>query len=180
MRAGIDLDGVCYQWSKTAAFLLNHYWHLSLGESTSWNYLQENVSPEAWKWLWTDGVEKHGLFRHGNVYKGTFEALQTLAKNYELVLITSRPANAMADTYDWIGYHRIPAREVHIIGITTPKSTIQPLCDFYVDDKTENIQDLETTERPAYLMDRPWNQPKGVDTVQRRVYSWAGLLKEVL
>lgn len=176
-RAGIDLDGVVYRWTDTARFLLNYYWGFSLGESTSWTYIQDNISPEAWAWLWKDGVEKHGLFRHGNCYPGAFEALNAIdRKGYDLILITSRPANARFDTYDWIGYHRIPAKAVHIIGHTTLKSTVLPLCDWYVDDRPENILDLETTGRPAFLLDRPWNQGAAV---QRRVMNWQGILEAI-
>ena len=177
-RAGIDIDGVLYRWSDTARFLFKHYWGLGgLDESTSWSYLQDNVPPEAWKWLWTDGVEKHGLFRHGNCFPGSFEALHLLRDlGLDLVLITSRPMNARADTYAWIDYHRIQPKEVHVIGHTDWKSKIEPLCDWYVDDKPENIADLETTGRPAFLFDRPWNQNA---TPARRVYSWNSIIAEV-
>lgn len=58
MRLGIDIDGVLYHWSKTARYLLREVLPDSpytkegaLGsESTYWNYIPDNVSPEHWKW----------------------------------------------------------------------------------------------------------------------------------
>lgn len=175
LRAGIDLDGCVYRWSDTARFLLNWNFGLALGESTSWDYLQQNTTPDQWRWLWREGVEQHGLFRHGNCYPGAFEALTDLARDHELVFITARPPNARADTLDWLAYHRLPAREVHIIGASERKSEATRRCDWYVDDRPENVVDLDRTGARTFLFDRPWNQ----GAPHRRVTTWAQLVKEV-
>lgn len=175
IRAGIDLDGVCYRWSETAKFLLNTTFGYKLGESTYWGYIQANVKPEHWKWLWADAITKHGLFRHGNCYPGTFMALQALHEmGHDLVIITSRPKLARADTLDWLAYHRIPASEVHILGEDAPKNNVA--CDYYVDDGPQNAEPLVRAGRAVFLWDRPWNQgcQYGI-----RISTWPELIRYV-
>lgn len=167
-RAGIDIDGVLYRWENTARFLLKWRFGYQLGESTSWTYLKDHVSKSAWDWLWKEGVEKHGLFRHGNCYPGSFEALRLLSQQFEIVLITSRQ-NAAADTLAWVGYHRIPATEVHLVS---SKSKTGVLCNWYLDDHGKNIEELENAGRLAFLWDRPWNQDCQAGI---RISSWSEL-----
>lgn len=156
MRFGLDFDGVCYKWSATARLLIRYHWGVDVGESLTWDHIQNHAPHHAWEWLWTDGVEKHGLFRHGNCYPDTFEALDDLAASgWDLVVVTSRPANALVDTLGWLSYHQIPAREVHILGAGVKKSSIP--CDLYVDDAPKNVLDTAEAGHRSLLWTRPWN-----------------------
>jgi uncharacterized HAD superfamily protein len=173
----MDVDGVLYRWSDTANFLLKRQFGYDLVESTSWNYIKESVAPEHWKWLWADGVLKHGLFRHGNCYPGSFEAMGALkAMGHEIVILTSRPDDAIQDTLDWVAYHRIPTSEVHILGPGKKKSTVTPACDICLDDNADNVRDLETTGAVSLLWDRPWNRD-AIDLA--RIFSWDEFLRVV-
>jgi len=170
-RAGIDLDGVCYDWDSSAKFLLSHSFGYSLDVTTRWNHIKDSVHAVHWEWLWTEGV-KLGLFRHGNLYRGSIEALRTLdRKGHNLVIITTRPDSARVDTLDWLSYHKIPAKEVHVLGQGANKANVE--CDWYVDDMPNNVSDICAAGKTAYLFDRSWNREcrDGV-----RVASWAELL----
>lgn len=162
LRLGIDLDGVTYQWSKTAAWLLNWRFGLDLGESTHWDYLLDHVSPPQWQWLWSpdeDGGIGRGLFRHGHVYKGSFEALRELDQLGDIIIITHRPHSAIDDTMSWLAFNRVPVSTVHVMTDGAPKSSIKPECDLYVDDRASNCIDLaKNTNGTVALWDRPWNR----------------------
>ena len=156
---GIDLDGIVYKWGETARFLLNHRFGLKLGESTHWDYLKENITEEQWDWLWDDGIINHGLFRSGHIYTGSLEALDKLSKIGNIIIITSRPEIARADTLHWLAFHRIPASHIVMLHNGEPKSSVRPHCDMYVDDNVENCIDLYAHTKGEVLMwDRPWNR----------------------
>ena len=178
MRIGVDLDGVCYQWDKTARYMLREILPASpyakdgpLGvESTSWDYIEQNVAKGDWKWLWKQGVEL-GLFRHGHLYPGTIKALRALDKIGNVVAVTSRPEKAIEDTMAWIAFHKLPLREVVVLHGGRKSETRE--CAMYLDDKPENCTDLVEGWPESYicLMDRPWNQgtsPHGVS----RIVTW--------
>lgn len=160
MRVGVDLDGVGYAWDKTARFLLKWHKGYDLPPSQTWDSIQEAVSPEDWKWLWSEAVVNHGLYRHGHLLKGFKEAMDTLDTRHDVVILTARPSKARQDTLEWLAYHRIPTREVHILG-KEPKSTVK--CDVYIDDGPHNLRDLAHNVPEARLIswDRPYNDYNG-------------------
>lgn len=175
-RIGVDIDGVMYQWSKTARYMLREILPDSpykktgpLGmESQSWDYIQQNVSKEHWRWLWDVGIPK-GLFRHGHLYPGTIKAIRELADLGDVVLITSRPKAAVPDTAAWVAYQQLPISGLHIVE-REPKSTVRPTCDVYIDDKPENCIDLLQTGALVCMPDRPWNQGDVPGVI--RTHSW--------
>lgn len=163
MRIGLDIDGVMYKWDKTARYMLRDvlpdspYKELLQQESQGWDWIKENVVPEHWEWLWTEGV-RLGLFRYGHLYPGTIQAVRRLAEIGDVVLITHRPKNAVTDTLAWLGLLNLPLAGVHLLTNQEPKSWVSPHCDVYLDDKPANIYDLAVnTSGTACLMARPWN-----------------------
>ncbi len=166
-----------YKWEPTARFLLRHYKDYDLQPSQSWDWIKDHIDRGTWDWLWTVGIQK-GLFRHGNCYRGAFEALRELSKTQDIVLITTRPAEATRDTLAWVAYHEIPAREVHILGEDRKKSSVE-VCDWYVDDNVENANDLASTGKPVYLWERSWNRWAVLHEGVERVQSWSTLLWRV-
>lgn len=164
LRFGIDVDGVMYQWDKTARYMLRTEFGYSkdgpLGQpGDAWNSLQGLVTKDQWQWLWGTGV-KQGLFRYGHLYSGTIEAIRTLNTLGDVVVITHRPRSAVQDTLDWLSYLRLPFQEVHMLTSGELKSRVTPHCQLYVDDKPENIIDFgKNTSGVPLLWRRPWNEP---------------------
>lgn len=164
MRIGLDIDGVMYQWDRTANYMLRDVLPNSPygrdvldGESPTWNFIQEHISKEHWDWLWTEGV-RLGLFRHGHLYPGTIQAVRELATLGEVIIITHRPKQAVKDTLAWLTYQDLPLSGVHLLTNGEQKSQVRPECDIYLDDKVENCEDyIENTEGRVVLMGRPWN-----------------------
>lgn len=181
LRFGIDVDGVLYQWDKTARYMLRTQFGYPkdgpLGEeSTHWNSIQDHVDKKQWQWLWGSGV-KQGLFRYGHLYRGSIEALRSLNELGDVVIVTHRPRSAVQDTLDWLSYLRLPFMEVHLLTNGEPKSSIA--CDMYVDDKPANIEDFETnTKALPLLWRRGWNEDSilmsgfGISWRARRVETW--------
>lgn len=175
LRLGLDLDGVVYRWSDTANYLLKTYWDIDLTESTYWDYIKDNTSKEAWDWLWSDAITKHGLYRYGSIYKGMREFLGEIKEYCDIVVITSRPSSASQDTMDWLAFQKLPTNEVRILGRQN-KSDVQPQCDVYIDDAIHNCQDLMVNTKGLVIMpDHPWNQGYYGEDVTRfhRAYSVA-------
>src|SRR3972149_6085024 len=157
----IDIDGVCYEWSKTARYLMRAYrGHSADGpmgtESDSWNYIQDNVTKDDWAWLWKEGVEL-GLFRFGHLVTGARLGLQTLVEQgHHIIAVTHRRSQAIRDTNAWFTLLDLPWYGQHILTNQEPKSSISG--DVLVDDKIENIEEWEaTTGCAGILFGREWN-----------------------
>jgi len=164
LKIQIDFDGICYHWEKTARYMLREVLPNSPykndpsleRESTHWNYIEHNVAPEHWKWLWSEGV-KLGLFRHGHLWKGTIQAVRRLAELGDVIVVTHRPRSAVLDTLACLAYHNMPISGLHILTDQQKKSSV--VTDgFFLDDKPENCIDVNDTGADVWLMDRPWNR----------------------
>lgn len=141
-RIGVDLDGTVYDFGTIAAYLLEKFRGLPpLQPPTRWN-LREcwPMTDDDWKWLWTSGIDYHGLYRYGPLYVGAPHVLKCLAFIGDLVIITNRPNSARQDTLDWLSYMHVPSSEAHILGYGKPKSSVP--CDLYIEDAPHNIREL--------------------------------------
>jgi len=180
MKIGVDLDGVLYEFDKTARYMLREYRgyrHTTHGlheESTHWDYISERVRPEDWRWLWREGVQL-GLFRYGHVVAGGIIGLKGLLDaGHKLVVITHRPTEAIPDTLEWLAYQRIPFSEIHILSDKEPKTNVDAAV--LIDDKPENCYQWMAAGRRALLFNRAWNQScRSI----KRVYGWEDALNVI-
>jgi uncharacterized HAD superfamily protein len=199
MRIGVDIDGVMYKWGKTVRYMMRevlkeeapdiyalkpHTADGPMGGSdskiTDWDYFQNNVTKEQWRWLWSEGI-RLGLFRYGHLYSGTIQAIRKLSKIGDVYIITHRPPQAVNDTLDWLAFQRLPIKGVSLLTNQEPKSSVKPECDVYIDDKPENVYDLanNTDARLVVLMSRPWNIRVEVADPILRVTGWAPFISAV-
>lgn len=165
MRIGLDLDGVVYDWSAAARFLIEREFGIRIDLSpkryTHWRYIENHLSPSQVIWLWTSGVS-NGLFLLGSPIEGSIEFIRRVASaDDEVVLITNRPMVAREDTVRWLRsnlgdlYNRLKLRFL-LPGI--PKSTVRPRCDIYLDDKPSNAADYAlNTGAVSCLLVRSYN-----------------------
>jgi 5'(3')-deoxyribonucleotidase len=172
LKIAVDADGVLYEWSKTARYMLRSYRDYDkdgpMGqESTSWDYIPQNILPQDWDWLWTEGVRK-GLFRYGHLVTGAIEGVNQLSLLGEVVLVTHRPKAAVKDTLDWLSYINLPFSGIHILTNQEPKSMVD--ADILIDDKPDNIFEWVMHARHGVLFDREWNQKAQVGM---RAKGWA-------
>jgi 5'(3')-deoxyribonucleotidase len=160
LRLGIDLDGVVADF--------NAGWIERYNAQFGTTLLPEHVDiwdaptlmthftdmGEFWSWARTAGGGA-SIFRVLQPYHGAIEALERLGRNHHVVIITTKPAFAIHDTYEWLAEHRVPTREVHIVD---DKSTVE--CDVYLDDADHNLEAL-VAAHPAALVCRyvrPWSR----------------------
>ena len=156
-RIALDLDGVCYNYSATAVFLLNHYkgYNLDWTETNSWDWLKEQVSNNDWLWLWSGGV-REGLFRYGSLIKGAAEGVKELSKFGKICAVTSRPTSAINDTLEWLAFMKWPVAEVHILSNGENKAQVRP--DLAIDDAPHNIEDYVLSDIPSILFMQKHNR----------------------
>ena len=160
MRLGIDLDGVVADF--------NAGWMVRYNEERETTLTPEHV--DHWDamvsltdfetdldfWEWAKNGEGPGLFRHLPVFDDALPALNRLAVDHDIVIITTKPPWAIHDTYAWLSDNRIPTHEVHI---TEKKRRVD--CDVYLDDGPHNLESLvkERPDRTIVRFVRPWNHP---------------------
>jgi uncharacterized HAD superfamily protein len=166
-RIGLDLDGVVYNWDKTARYMIRTRIENRgetpppelLQESADWDWIQNHVSEEDWRWLWREGT-REGVYRYGHVIKGAIEGVQKLAELGDVTVITSRPKDAVNDTLAWLAlfFNRANLAGINILSDGQPKSSVEPEPDLYVDDGIHNFVDiLSNTTARVIKFEQPWN-----------------------
>jgi 5'(3')-deoxyribonucleotidase len=161
MRLGIDLDGVVANFTLGWIGFYNRDFgtELVVEDSKRWNDLVnlthfENIG-EFWKW--SSDLDGRSVFWHLEPFPDAVEALRSLVDTgHQVVVITTKPRFAVADTYEWIEKHGIPAAETHILE---DKWLVE--CDVYLDDGPHVLPGLVANRPEATVCRyvRPWNNP---------------------
>lgn len=160
LRLGIDLDGVVADF--------NAGWIARYNQEFGTELLPEHVDiwdaptllthftdmGQFWSWARTSGGGA-SIFRILEPYHGAIDALHDLARRHHVAIVTTKPAFAIHDTYEWLAEHRVPTREVHIVD---DKTTVH--CDVYLDDADHNLRALRAAHPAATVCRfvRPWNE----------------------
>lgn len=160
MRLGIDLDGVVADFNTGWTTRYNEEHGTTLGPEhiTAWGSMipltRFASMDEFWEWARNDAGP--GLFRHLPALPGALEALHRLAERHDVVIVTTKPPWAYAETFSWLADHDVPATEVHI---TEEKWWVD--CDVYLDDGPHNLEALltERSDRTVCRYVQPWNAP---------------------
>ncbi len=172
MRLGIDLDGVVADFNAGWIRLYNEEFgsDIALDAVTSWGapprLTHFRHMGEFWKW--TEDLQGRSLFWHLEPYPDAIPTLERLAADgHHIVILTTKPHFAVSDTFEWIGRHRIPTTEVHILD-----HKWEVACDIYLDDGPHHMREIPA-KRPEAIVcrfARPWNRPTA-DTVT--IESWS-------
>ena len=163
MRLGVDLDGVVADFNRGWIDRYNAEFDTDIAHDavTTWGGLTALTHfPDMDEfWLWASDFGDGSLFRHLETYPEAVPALERLAQDKDVVIITTKPGWAVADTLAWIADHRLPTREVHIVEMGAPKWVIP--CDVYLDDAPHVIEEIHHNRREATVCRyvRPWNIP---------------------
>ncbi len=160
MRIGLDVDGVLYQFSKTAQYMIARREGYETREELGWDDTTWDCHrpPSDWHWV-LSSPQAEKVFRHGHLFRGAIEFVDDLAELGDVIIITKRPRAAIQTTLDWLSFNRFPITEVCVLGSDRLKSAVP--ADVYIDDSLENIDELaKHTWSDIVLIDRPWNQRK--------------------
>jgi len=164
-RYGIDLDGVCFNFTKAFTAWLKRtcdveYSHEEI-TSYYWHECIDGLSEATfWKEFDKFGMQGHG-YRHLELLPGTVAALDTIiAAGHEIVFITNRPEYARQDTIDAIEEAGFP-KEAKIIFAKGNKAPIiqQLSVDVFIDDSPKTVEQITTgTRATVYCRDAPYNR----------------------
>lgn len=158
-RLGIDLDGVVADFNSGWMERYNREYGSGLKASdvVSWDGLHTlthfGSMEDFWGWAQLGAAS---VFRDLPVFDGAIEAMNELARDHRIVIISSKFDWSIPDTLAWMGQHRVPAREIHFVW---DKTTVP--CDVYLEDAPANVQALVTAHPNSLVcrMVRPWNGP---------------------
>lgn len=160
LRLGIDLDGVVADFNAGWIPLYNERFGagLAVEDVVAWNspvnLTHFTSMSQFWRWSATAG-NGASIFRILDPFPGAIETLDRLARRHHVVIVTTKPAFAIHDTYAWLAEHRVPTTEVHIVD---DKTTVS--CDVYLEDADHNLDDLRASHPDAVVCRfvRPWNR----------------------
>lgn len=160
MRLGIDLDGVVANFTLgwVQRYNAEHGTTIVETDVTEWGAMiaLTHFTDMSQFWRWVANGNGPSLFRSLPVYPDAVPAMKRLATNHEIVIITTKPSFAEADTEAWLVENEVPHTELHF---TEEKWRVP--CDVYLDDAPHQIEEL-TLQRPDRVVCRfvrPWNHP---------------------
>lgn len=171
----MDLDGVVANFNRGWVERYNRDFDAAVSEEgiVEWDAPVELTHFEHmgrfWEWARTCG-EGRSVFRWLDTYPGAVDSLQRMQSNgYDIVILTTKPAFAVADTHEWLAEQRVPSAEVHILD---DKTAVK--CDVYVDDADHNVESLVAAHPRATVCRyvQPWNNPV---TGAVNVHGWADI-----
>lgn len=163
MRVGIDLDGVCYDFSASLRAYLDASGGLpdgcSYADPRRWEFYEDwGFSLVQFKQLCNDGVDAGFVFSYGDPFPRVAEAFAWIkAAGHSIHIVTDRsfgqPGASAAATIQWLARHELPFDSITFSSDKTVAGV-----DVMVDDKPENYAALRGAGVDAYLLTRPWNQ----------------------
>jgi hypothetical protein len=180
MQIGIDLDGVCYDF--TAAFCRYMYWDATAVDK--WEFFKDHDMTTADFLRECRNAIKAGfLFSHGDLLPGTKEAFDALIDaGHTIHIITDRCSLDPEDsglirrrTRDWLEDNGLRYETIHYTGDKAAVAKELGL-DFFIDDRAENYYEVSAAGVKTYLFDRPWNA--GVDDAPR-IHEWPQFVEAV-
>ncbi len=180
-RVGIDLDGVCYNFSASVReYLTNtartHQPH-TCTDPTRWEFYEDwGLNLDAFLDTCHAGVEAGVIFTHGEPYPNTAEAFHRIkSAGHSIHVITDRSFGSNgaseAATRAWLDRHGLPFDSLTF----SPDKTIVRI-DTMVDDKPSNYAALTAVGVDAYLLSRPWNQHVNDATRVRDLLHYAEMI----
>ena len=130
-----------------------------------------------------DDVDKaYQLMLEENVWsrmelvKGAKETLLALAEDFDIVIITARPADARSQSEEFLQKHGIPFKEIHFIREGNNKINLIKEFPFkieaFIEDRLDFAREIALSGIKTYMLDYPWNRCSGETDNLYRVNSW--------
>lgn len=163
MRVGIDLDGVCYDFSASVReYLCNVAMSHSAArctDPTRWEFYEDwGLSLGEFLTACHDGADAGVVFSYGEPYAHVGEAFQRIHQaGHSIHIVTDRSFGtngaSEAATRAWLDRHGL---RFDSLTFSSDKTVVR--IDTMVDDKLSNYDALEASGVKAYLLSRTWNQ----------------------
>jgi uncharacterized HAD superfamily protein len=165
---GIDLDDVLLDFFSILLLYYNKYYGTE--------YEIKDISSYDLSILWQcepdEAIRRVFEFYHTKEHlnampiAGSLDSLQILSKNFDLVVVTSKPESISSITYHWIDEH-FPNifKQVYFTNhyAKKDKKLKVDICKkldvkVFIEDGLHNAISIVTAGIPVILLDRPWNQ----------------------
>lgn len=170
-RVGIDLDGVCYDFSAS----VREYLCSTIGshepgactDPTRWEFYEDwGLDLDGFLGVCHEGVNAGVIFSHGEPYpyvREAFERIRGAGNSIHIITDRSFGRNGASEaaTRAWLDRHGL---RFDSLTFTADKTIVA--VDAMVDDKLANYDALDAVGVDAWLLSRPWNQQ---DDTRRRV-----------
>lgn len=165
-RVGIDLDGVCYDFSASVREYLCNVAASHRAEDcqppTRWEFYEDwGLDLDGFLNACHDGVDAGIVFSFGEPFPNVAEAFARIkAAGHTIHIVTDRSFGkngaSEAATRAWLDCHGLPFDS---LTFSADKTVVR--LDTMVDDKLANYDALEAAGVDVYLLTRPWNQHCG-------------------
>jgi len=173
MRIGIDIDGVVADFVKTFIPLVQERYGLALAEKDIYVH-------DLFLVLGITECEATELIRaticsDPDLIDGAKEAIYTLNRQHDVILLTARPEDLLDVTRRWLSRRGIEYRDlVHLRE--GHKFAPEHGFDVVVDDHLREVIGFAGKARKIIVFDHPWNQSFNLRGLFDRAYTWGDVL----
>ena len=186
---GIDLDDILLNFNDAFVKFHNEKYGTSHTRKNVTDFHLENVwdisREEMLKRL--DAFYTSDHHKNAQPIEGAIEAINKLAKENELHVITASPEDMKKEIIAWLGTHfQGKFKNVHFVNKSifgTSMKNKSEVCkelgiEVFVDDALHNAEDIAQLGVPVFLLDTPWNQGE-VKPPIARVHSWDEIMQRL-
>lgn len=181
MYIALDMDDVIVDFCGGLVDAVNREYDagLTIDDISQWELrpLLDPILGESW-WKWMR--KRSWLWSNFEAIPGAIGSIERLRQEgHYLEVVTSKPAWAEANVWQWLGKWKPPVNRVTITDPDAYKSEATN-ADVLVDDKLENVRDFARTGRYGLLFTRPHNRQRYSGTpLVTRVNGWPQVMEWV-
>jgi len=171
---GLDLDGVVAEFVEPFLVELRKELDICLRRSDIISYdLAEMTGLGKTDFDgFLDRLATSGFYASLKPVHGAPSSIRSLAKLYDICILTTRPQASQRDTVRWLGRHRIPYDALEFCEFGNKVSKDDQLAVF-VDDNLEQAAIAAEHVPLVLLLDQPWNRVNVMPSNCRRVAGWS-------
>ncbi len=112
-------------------------------------------------------------------YPGAVAAVNQLARNYEIHLISARSPQYQPQTLAWLENHHIPHNRLMLLGKHDKRGACLDLCvDLFIEDSRKNAVQVSSCAIPVLLMDAAYNRGR-LPSLVTRVFNWQEIMSYI-
>lgn len=191
MLIGIDLDDVLADFISALIKFHNEIYRTSLRKEHVFTYGLEKV----WGGTREEAIEKimdcykSHYFSSILPVEGSVEAVSSLSKKNNLIIITSRHPIVKDKTINWLDkYFLKKFSEIYFTynhWIQNKGKTKSEICselgvDVLIEDSLEYTRECSANGTRVLLLNQPWNQSTELHSGIERVFSWNDVLEKLI
>jgi len=176
MKIGIDIDGIIADFVSSFLPYLNKYCKCKVEDIVSYDFEKNiDISHENIEKLWKE-VESNKIYSDLSLVKNSKMALEILARENRIYLISSRKKESHKDTLTWLRRNKIPFDRLILTNGLKDKISSMKKCDIVIEDSLEVARILEAQGIPVLLFEYPWSR---IGKKIKFVKNWKQAIKQI-